>query len=159
MKSVTKLSRFFDKAIREEAKHLLITCVGGEYNVFGRFRIKPTGNEYKVDDIVLRQTVMFSSLKNALTWCTLTDCKKYKNSSRLVALDLKLISLELDISVHKKKIKSTLDNNRSVYITKLQEDTYRKRLILAEMEELIKQSKRLQEDRFHKVKQQKFNYW
>jgi hypothetical protein len=159
MKSVAKLSKFFDKAMRADAKHLLITFADGEYNVFGRFSIKIKGTDYIVDDIVIKQTVVFSTLKNALSWCTLTDCKKYKHSDRLSTLELKLLSLELDIAVHKKKLKSASNNDRSVYLTKLQEDTYRKRLVLAEIEDLINQSKRLQEDRFHKAKQQKFNYW
>lgn len=159
MKSVAKLSKFFDKAMRADAKHLLITFADGEYNVFGRFSIKSAGTEYIVDDIVIKQTVVFSTLKNALSWCTLTDCKKYKHSDRLSALELKLLSLELDIAIHKKKLKTTTQDDRTVCLTKLQEDTYRKKMVLAEIEELIKQSKRLQEDRFHKAKQQKFNYW
>jgi hypothetical protein len=159
MKTISKLANFFDKAIKVDARQALITGSNGEYTVYGRYYIKPLNGDYQVYDINTKESIILSSLKHAMTWCTLTDCKQHNQAKRLEALDLKLISIKLDMAIHKKLVKLSTSDNRLVYSIKLQEDSYRKKAVVSEIDQLINKSKTLQELRFQKPKPNKFSYW
>jgi hypothetical protein len=159
MKPVYKLEKFFDTVVKGDSRSSLITGKNGEYTAFGRYYIKPYQNTYIVYDINTNETITLSSLKHAMTWCTLADCKKYSAARRLESLDLKLTSINLDISIHKNLVRTADRNNKLVYIIKLQEDSYKKRTVASEIEALINISKTLQEHRFQKPKRNKFRYW
>jgi len=159
MKTVSKLANFFDKAIKVDAKQALITGKNGEYTVYGRYYIKPLNDEYTVYDIDTKENITLSSLKSAMSWCTLTDCKQHLQARRLAALDLKLISIKLDMAIHKKLVKTSTSEDRVLYTIKLQEDSYRKKAVVSEIDQLINKSKTLQEHRFQKPKRNKFRYW
>jgi hypothetical protein len=158
MRTVSKLANFFDKAIKVDARQALITGSNGEYTVYGRYYIKPVSNEFLVYDINTKENITLSSLKHAMTWCTLIDCKQHVQAKRLTVLDLKLISIKLDMAIHKKLVKSSSEN-RLLYTIKLQEDSYRKKTVLSEITNLINKSKILQEHRFQKPKRNKIRYW
>jgi hypothetical protein len=159
MKTVFKLEKFLDAAIKGDSRSALITGKNGEYTAFGRYYIKPHNRDYLIYDRITKETITLSSLKHAMTWCTLVDCKKYSAASRLETLDLKLIRIDLDITIHKNLVRTTANDNKLVYIIKLQEDSYKKKTLSNEIEALINKSKALQESRFQKPKRNKFSYW
>lgn len=63
------------------------------------------------------------------------------------------------MAIHKKLVKLSTSDNRLVYSIKLQEDSYRKKAVVSEIDQLINKSKTLQELRFQKPKPNKFSYW
>jgi hypothetical protein len=72
------------------------------------------------------------------------------DARRIEMLDLKLSSIDVDIAVHKNKIKTSTTNfNALVSITKLQEDTHKRRMILSELTYYLDNSKRIQNDKFN----------
>jgi hypothetical protein len=72
------------------------------------------------------------------------------DARRIEMLDLKLSSIDIDIAVHKNKIKTSTTNfNASVSITKLHEDTHKRRMILSELTYYLDNSKRIQNDKFN----------
>jgi len=158
MKTSSKLAKFFDNALSNDARTALITSANGEYTVYGRYYIKPYNNEYVVRDIKSDRRIVLGTLKHAMSWCTLIDCNKYSEAMRLERLDLKLVSLQLDMVIHRKLIKSVNNHDKLVCVIKLQEDSYKKKEVLLAIEDIINKSKRLQERRFQKPKRNKFSY-
>lgn len=141
--SASKLAKFFDKEIRD-AKNLLIVAGPTGYELFGRFKIETNDSYFFVSDVHKNERVELSSLKHAVAWCVLTDSGKYYQSRRLQLLDLKLSSLALDTTIHRKKLKSAVTaDDKLLYKIKLQEDFYKKKLVIDEIDTYINNSKSL----------------
>lgn len=158
MKTSSKLAKFFDNALVNDARTALITSANGEYTVYGRYCIKPYNNEYVVHDIKSNRQIILGTLKHAMSWCTLIDCNRYSEAMRLERLDLKLVSLQLDMVIHRKLIRSVNNHEKLICVIKLQEDSFKKKEVLLAIEDIINKSKRLQERRFQKPKRNKFSY-
>jgi hypothetical protein len=154
----SKLAKFFDKEIKDVSKMLIVAGPTG-YELFGRFKIEPNDSYFFVSDIQYNEKVELSSLKNAVAWCILADCGKYHQSRRLHFLDLKLISLATDTSMHRKKLKSAnTDYDKLLYKIKLQEDYYKRKVVINEIDSYIKNSKNLHEVKMTPKKQRIFKY-
>ena len=68
------------------------------------------------------------------------------------------MSLQVDMAIHKKMLKSAVDDDaKFIYINKLQEAAYRKKILNAEVTGYINSSKQIQDKNFLK-KDSKFNY-
>lgn len=153
--SVSKLAKFFDQEIAI-AKKLLIVSNNGVYELFGRFRIEPIDSYFIVIDTSTKERVEFSTLKYAVVWCVLIEGRKFTESRRLEKLDLKLSSLHIDIQANRKILKtSTNAYTKIIHATKLQEDSYKRRNVIREIESFINSSKMLQDKKFSSGKEQK----
>lgn len=156
--SVSKLAKFFDKGI-EETKKILIVSSNGTYELFGRFKIESNQMDFHVTDFETKETVNFSSLKYAVAWCVFLGENKYMYSKRLQLLDLKLSSLKTDIAVHRKMLKASIDEgSKLLYKIKLQQDSYKRKEVIAEIEFYINNSKKLQGTKFNTNKELNFKY-
>lgn len=154
--NVTKLAKFFDKEIKD-SKNLLIVLNNGTYQLFGRYKIEPNSTYCEVYDTKTKQTVQFSTLKYATAWCILTDSNKFVESRRLQLLDLKLCSLDTDMQIHRKMLKSSCDlDAKLLYSIKLQEDSYNRRIVIKEIDTYINNSKTLQDRNFAGKKERNF---
>ncbi len=157
-KQVDKIAKFFDKEIKDAMQILIIAGPTG-YELFGRFKIEPNSSYFYVSDIRYSEKVELSSLKNAVAWCLLTDSGKHHQSRRLQLLDLKLSSLDTDTKIHRKKLKAAnTDYEKLLYKIKLQEDFFKRRLVLKEIETYIKNSKTLHQVKMNPKKQRIFKY-
>ena len=157
-KQVDKIAKFFDKEIKDAMQILIIAGPTG-YELFGRFKIEPNSSYFYVSDIRYSEKVELSSLKNAVAWCLLTDSGKHHQSRRLQLLDLKLSSLDTDTKIHRKKLKAAnTDYEKLLYKIKLQEDFYKRRLVIKEIETYVKNSKTLHQVKMNPKKQRIFKY-
>lgn len=157
-KQIDKIAKFFDKEIKDAMQILIIAGPTG-YELFGRFKIEPNSSCFYVSDIRYSEKVELSSLKNAVAWCLLTDSGKHHQSRRLQLLDLKLSSLDTDTKIHRKKLKSAnTDYEKLLYKIKLQEDFYKRRLVIKEIETYVKNSKTLHQVKMNPKKQRIFKY-
>lgn len=147
---IAKLAKFFDAELSSSLKDILLSKDGsGKYYLFGKYAIVQYKNLYKLYCIKSQEIIDFSSLKNATAYCILLNAGKSMAANRVVSLDLKLSSIDTDIAVHKNKLKTSKDNFTSlVSITKLQEDIYKRRVMLAELNDYINNSKRIQDYNF-----------
>lgn len=156
--SVNKLANFFDKQL-VDVKKLLIVSDHGTYELFGRFRIKHNSSYFTIVDVKTKELLDFSNLKHAVSWCILEDSGLYSDARRLQSLDLKLCSLQTDIAVHRRMIKVSTDvDSRLLYTIKLQEDSYKRKSVVREIESFINKSKILQDKKFDSEKEHKFKY-
>lgn len=156
--SASKLARFFDKELKDASKKMIVVGPTG-YELFGRFKIESNDSHFFVSDIQCNEKVELSSLKHAVAWCTLADSGKHQQSRRLHFLDLKLSSLATDTMIHRKKLKTAeSDYDKLLYKIKLQEDFYKRKLVLREIESYIKNSKTLHQVKMNPRKQPIFKY-
>jgi hypothetical protein len=153
-----KLARFFNEEFKDTSKILIVAGQTG-YELFGRFKIEFNNSYFCVSDINSNKKVELSSLKHAVTWCILTDSSKHDQSQRLHLLDLKLSSLSMDTMIHRNKLKSAItDSNRLLYKIKLREDSYKRKLVIQEIDTYIKNSKILYTMKTNPKKQPIFKY-
>lgn len=159
MNTVGSLVKLFDTELHSSLKDALITRdKNGRYTLYNRYLVRPTTSGlFIVTDSTTRETLEFSMLKHAITWCTLHNSKQWLEARRLQALDLKLSSLTVDIAVHRRILKVANEASAKIIsLTKLQEDSYRRRQTVLEINELINNSKRIQNINFTKIKERKF---
>jgi hypothetical protein len=155
---VSKIAKFFNKEINDAMKLLIVAGPTG-YELFGRFKIQSINSCFYVSDIQHNDRLELSSLKHAVAWCVLADGGKYYQSRRLHLLDLKLSSLNTDTTIHRKLLKTAItDSDRLLYKIKLQEDYYKRKLVIAEIDTYVKNSKTLHEVKMKPKKQRIFKY-
>jgi hypothetical protein len=153
---VSKLAKFFDREIKD-AKKILIVSSNGAYELFGRFKIEPNSTHITVVDFNTRTTLDFSSLQYAAAYCVLLEGDNRVDARRVYLLDLKLSSLCLDISIHRKMLRVANDEDaKLLYKIKLQEDSYRRKTVIQEINSYINNSKILQGRTFTPTKRKKF---
>jgi hypothetical protein len=150
MMNVTTLQNFVTNELTSELQEVIFTTdLSGKYYLFQKYVIVKSKTTYKVYSLKPNFKIEFISLKNATAWCILDNAGKYKDARRIQSLDLKLSSIDVDIAVHKNKIKNSKDNyNTLISITKLQQDTFKRRLIVSELNNYINNSKRIQDSNF-----------
>jgi hypothetical protein len=159
--SIKALSKFIDTELNTELQEVLFTCDNqGKYYLFGKYVIVRVNNLYKVYRNDTRSKLDFLSLKNATAWCVLNNSGDNYGAYRIHNLDLKLSSIDIDIAVHKNKIKSAKSNfGTLISLTKLQEDTYKRRQLVSELSYYVNHSKRIQDGKFNakdsKIKHQR----
>lgn len=160
MVDVKKFEKFFEREL-SSIKDIVVFADGdGTYELFGKYKIYPVkGGYYKVNIFNTDTIHEFVNVKNAVTWCTFDNVKKYHEANRIKDLDLRLCSMEVDIAIHQKLANKTKDkNNRWIYITKYEEDVLKKKQMLKELNSYINTSKTIQALKFNKTKGPSFNH-
>jgi hypothetical protein len=145
-----KLENFFYNEMTSDLRKVLFTRDNaGKYYLFNKYIISPEKNYYKVSWLGEKQILIFSHLKTATAWCVLHNVEKYGAAARLLNLELRLFSIDTDIAVHKNKIRTAkTDFVALISMTKLQEDIYKRRIILKELSGCINNSKNIQYSNF-----------
>lgn len=159
MRNANKIASFIEYELSSDLQDVLVTQDNtGKYYLFNRYVIVTLNNYCKVYCLQSGEILDFSSLKSATAWCILHNAGKHSYARILKRLDSKLISIALDIAIHKNMIKTTKDSFvQSVSINKLQEDTYKRRMILAELNDYINTSKQIQDKNF-RIKDSKISF-
>lgn len=161
MSTVDSLIKLFDSELNSSLKDVLVTRnKRGQYTLFNRYLVSPADNGLFVAiDSVTKEMLEFSALKHAITWCTLHNSKQWFEARRLQTLDLKLSSINMDIAVHRRILKQANEHGAKIIcLTKLQEDSYRRRQAISEINSLINSSKRIQDINFSRIKERKFAF-
>ena len=150
MMSIGKLASFVDNELSSELQEVIFAKdTAGKYYLFNKYIIVKSKNVYKVFCLQTNDRLEFTSLKNAVAWCILNNAGKHLDARRIHSLDLKLSSIDVDIAVHRNKIKRSSSNFTTlISITKLQQDTYKRRQILVELADYINNSKLIQDNNF-----------
>ncbi len=147
---ITKIADFVSNELTSELQEVIFTKdTSGKYYLFNKYIILQRQKSYKVFVLQNNKRCEFTSLKNAAAWCILDNAGKHRDAHRIESLDLKLSSIDVDIAVHKNKIKKTTSNFTAlISITKLQQDTYKRRQIISELSYYINTSKIIQDKNF-----------
>lgn len=117
----------------------------GDYNLFNKYVIQKTDNEYTVTIEHSFNTHAFSSLKNATVWCTLDKRNKILEANNMLVLDQRLAGLDSAIVIHSALVKKAKnDEDKLIYLSKLSQERAKKRKVLSEIDHYIQDSKRWQ---------------
>lgn len=124
--------------------------IDGTYSLFNKYHIK----KKNTNDIVVSlnngdDINSFFNMKNAVCWCVLDKIGKYNLANRVIQLDMSLSSVEVHISIHYnmfKKSKKTED--KLIYLAKLNEDRFQKKVMTQELQKYITHSYVWQQKRF-----------
>lgn len=150
-----KMNRFFEQEIRSDVRNILITQdKAGTISLFGKYVIAHANNGlYKVSRE--NKTSWFGELQNALAYVILTNEGQDRQATRIEFLDNALASINFDITVHRRMLKKKVEN-KSFYITQIQEKTIKKKTTVNELKSYISLCKKLQEDKFNNSNKPKF---
>jgi hypothetical protein len=155
MRTGYSLDKFFETGLKSEIQDVLITKDKlNRYSLFGKYHITPADSgQHKITGEMITESIEFVQLKNAVVWCILHNAKKYRDAARIVDLDLKLCSIEFDLVVHRNILKRSAESNaRLTYMIKIQEDVYKRRLIIDEITSHLNNSKNIQANKFDHFK-------
>ena len=124
----------------------------GSYQLFNRYVInKKSVSEYVVTTTFSDDPYTFNTLKNATAWCIFDKRDKFYEARRILELDNKLGGIDVDIMIHQKLFnKSKTDEDKLIYIAKLNEDRIKKQMITDELDSYVSESKIWQERRFER---------
>lgn len=147
-----KFSKIFPKDLTSKLKELVISrSKDGSYNLFNKYDITISSDGLYHVTVLDSEipTPAFSVLKHAVTWCTLEQRKKYKETKRIQELDIQLASEDVEIALLKKRILASTDPNvKSIFYAKYYEHKIKKRNMLKEIEEYVAESKYWQSKKF-----------
>lgn len=148
-----KLNSIIDKSIAEIENIVVFKDPNGTYNLFNRYLLKKENQEYVVRSLSNDVRGVFCKLKNAVAWCVYDKKNMFYKAKRVSELDRKLSSLTLDIQVHEKLVKNINDNNEKlIYLAKLNEEKLKKKKVNAELEDHIQLANDWQLKDFYKSK-------
>jgi hypothetical protein len=159
MNNATKFEQFIKRELTDDIKNLIVYQENGVYELFGKYVIRSTNDGYyKVTTHPFAGEHLFVTIKNAVSWCTFDNAKRYHEARRIKDLDLRIASIDFDINIHKRMVKNAENiENKWIYIIKLEEDTFKKKMMLTEINSYINTSKMLQANRFSQKKQPVFS--
>lgn len=121
----------------------------GTYKLFKQYSIEKTNTEFKVTCNTVTKNSTFYTLQNAVAWCIYDKQSKIYQANRIVELDHKLGSIEVELAIHTKQfIKSKTTEEKLIFIAKVENDQVKKTLIIDELKSYMTDSKRWQTRRF-----------
>jgi hypothetical protein len=157
-KNKNKLKPLLSETVTEKLKEILISRLDdGSYSLFNRYLITVTNDLYIVKIVNDEELIspVFSSLRYAVTWCTLEQRKKLKEIKRLEELDSLIGSLEIEIEMLSRRILRTADiDDKSIHLAKFYEQKRKKKLLQTEIDLLVQDSKYWQNKKFEETQSQ-----
>jgi hypothetical protein len=149
-----KVEKFLENQILDKNNKTMNMIVlpidSNSYILFGKYAALKKDNHYRllIDDN--DQEKIFSTLKTAVTWCVFKELKKAMECKNIEQLDFKLSSLEIDLLQKSKILNSTKDDRfRDIYVTKIEEDNLKKKILLKQLNRYINISKEWQTKKFN----------
>lgn len=148
--AIVKIEKFFAKEFSSKYKDVLILQnEDGSYELFDKYLITKHDAGYLITSRYSSDGKIFSSLKNAVTWCIFDNKNKIHQTNRIEYLDKMLAGTDVNISVHKRLIDKTSDiEHKLIYVSKLSQEQVRKKEMLEELDDFIIQSKNWQTRKF-----------
>ena len=122
----------------------------GSYRLFEKYTIR-RGEKYGFDvtSTVSDKELSFCSLKNATAWCIFDKRDRFYETRRILELDAKLGSIDIDIQVHQKMFsRAKTADEQLIFVAKLHEDRIKKQRMTVELESYTTDSKAWQTKRF-----------
>jgi hypothetical protein len=151
-----KVEKFLTKQLtttNNTSNILLLQVDDNNHILFGKYAITKENNSYvlRMDNDDKERT--FTTLKTAVTWCVFNERKKTVECKQIEQIDCKLSSLEIDILQKTKVLNNTKDEKfKFVYISKIEEDNMKKKILLKQLNRFINISKAWQAKKFNDSK-------
>jgi hypothetical protein len=154
-KKEAKVEKFIKKQLdnTNTMKISLLPIDDNNYILFGKYAITKENSSYLLYDDYTDRKRTFSHLKTAVTWCVFNEKRKISECKLIEQIDFKLSSLEIDIAQKTKVLNSLKDEAyKFVYISKIEEDNIKKKILLKQLNKFINMSKDWQTKKFNDAK-------
>lgn len=141
--------------IQKKIKELFIVQENdGSYNLFGTYMVIPQPNgAFKVSVMDKNdQSIEFSSLKYAVSWCVFEKNNRPKERERIHILDQIINSLEVTMFQYKKLAQKVKTSDRDIYLAKFLEDKLKRKKAVQEIEQYTSMSRYIQNKKFAESK-------
>ena len=149
-KYINKIEKSLRKSIPALQDVSVLQDPNGDYQLFNKYTIRKTTDGVQVFGNSIVQNLSFNTLKNAVAWCTNDKRVRVSDAKRILELDRCLCGIETDIQQHQKLAKKAKDiDAKLIYLAKLGEDRLKKRLMTAEIDAYIAESRSWQDRRFN----------
>lgn len=136
------LEKFIIKELDKVKDLFIIQLSENSYMLFNKFIITKEKRQYAIKNLANSQVVKFYQLKHATTWCIFENFKLYNEALDIENLDRKIENYIASMEYHKKLSKKTKDQQQKIlYLIKLNEDIFLKKACVDEMEKHINISK------------------
>ena len=121
----------------------------GVYYLFDTYSIEKINDVYLVSGNTMTQVLTFGMLKNAVTWCTFDKRNRISDAKNIVELDHKLSRIDSDINI-RQHLASKAKNidDKLMYVAKLGEDKVKRKTMIQQLDEYVRESKDWQNKRF-----------
>jgi hypothetical protein len=120
----------------------------GNYVMYEQYYIGKDGESYRVYRYRDEYCIAFNRLRNAATWCTLDHYNRYYEAGRVIYLDKKLESIEVDKAIHQKRQKASKWDEYEIASVKYQHDCNSQRIFRGELDKYIILAKSCQQRGF-----------
>lgn len=149
-KMLAKLEHFLTKELLHTFDDIVIfKNDDGSYELFNKYHIFEDRTGYKISVNRSSNMKTFSSLKNAVTWCSFDNRNRINQAKRIEQLDQMLIGMDANISVHRNLVNKAKNMEyRLIYIAKMSEEQSKRKRIVEEMTSFINESKNWQTEKF-----------
>lgn len=128
----SQLANIVSTSYTKMANNVLIRS-GDNIILFNKYAIKKTSNGYIVKSRMTFTEAEFGSIKNAFVWAILDHNRKFNESERVVEIDAKLSSVDVELTVHKKlKISGNLER-AGILSSKIQQGNERRAEYIKEL--------------------------
>jgi hypothetical protein len=151
-----KIERFIKKQLDNKKVNQVMMLLNpqGRYILFGKYIIDRQGEVYQVSIENNDREFTFSSLKTAITWCSFNYRRKIPECKQIEAIDRKLLSLEVDVIQQTNILNNSKDDDkRLIYVTKIEEQLIKKKILTTQLNNFINLSKEWQLQNFNLEKQ------
>lgn len=149
-KIINRVTQFLSKELFHKMSDIAIfKNMDGSYELFNKYVINEENDSYRITLKCGSEMHLFSSLKNAVTWCTFDNRNKFSQTNRIEFLDQMIAGAETNIEIHKKLIHKSKDlGNKLIYVAKMSEEQYKRTLMVQEMSSFISESRLWQTRKF-----------
>jgi hypothetical protein len=145
------LESLVTSTVYEKVKDSVITKEGDSYKLFESYQIQKQDIEFSIEKVNYHGKLLFSNLKNSVTWVVLDRMNDIMGAKRLVELDQRLSGLEINIKIYEKLLNKTKDtNNKILFQAKLTEEKHKRIHVIRELGSLAEKSKKWQLRQFEK---------
>lgn len=147
---VEKINQFLSKELFHKMGDIAIfKYEDGTYELFNKYYIVEEKGSYIIKPKHSFDTKNFSSLRNAVTWCSFDNRNKLTQANRIEFLDTMILGLDSNITVHRNLITRAKDLEiKLIYIAKMSEEQARKKYMVEEMSSFINESRTWQTRKF-----------
>ncbi len=121
----------------------------GSYEFFDRYIIQEVQGRYRAAMKNEDTGTIFSSLKNAVTWCVHDNENRFSRANRIKHLDTLIAGTEVAIEMHKKMLRNSKDVEKTlIHLAKLNEEKSKRTIMIQEMDGYVTDSKHIQTKKF-----------
>lgn len=147
-----KIEKFFNKELNNSVNKdvLIIKGDDGTYQLFGKYFISINARgHYQITTFSGDRPLIFSSLKNAVTWCVFDNNKKFNDIRRIEELDMQMSSIDVAMGMLKKRLsRSTNLDDKFIYLAKLHEIKLKRQHMQKQINSYVETSKYWQSKKF-----------